>query len=67
MYKFPRIIQKQPSFDPEEAPGKMTDKLKQLWLVINSLTAGEFTGYIKLNFTQGIIARIEKYEEILRK
>jgi hypothetical protein len=26
----------------------------------------EFTGYIKINFSQGGIGRIEKYEEILR-
>ena len=67
MCEFPRIIQKQVGFDPEEAPGKMSDKLTQLWMVISGLIAGEFTGYIKLNFTRGIIARIEKYEEILRK
>ena len=35
--------------------------------VINSLIATEFTGYIKLNFSQGAIGRIEKYEEILKK
>ena len=45
----------------------MTDKLTQLWLILNGLIAGQFTGYITLNFTQGNIARIGKYEEILKK
>jgi hypothetical protein len=46
---------------------KKTDKLTKLWTVINGLVAGEFTGYLKLNFTQGAIGKIEKFEEILRK
>jgi hypothetical protein len=33
---------------------------------IQEMNAKEFTGYIKINFTQGGIGRIEKYEEILR-
>jgi len=43
------------------------DKLTKLWTAINGLIKGEFTGYIKINFTQGIIGRIEKFEEILKK
>ena len=27
----------------------------------------EFTGYIKINYSQGNIGRIEKFEEILRR
>jgi hypothetical protein len=46
---------------------KKSDKLTKLWTAINSLIKGEFTGYIKINFTQGIIGRIEKFEEILKK
>jgi len=54
---------------PEQKPtGKSkTDKLTKLWTAINLLINGEFTGYIKINFTQGIIGRIEKFEEILKK
>jgi len=33
---------------------------------IQEMNEKEFTGYIKINFTQGGIGRIEKYEEILR-
>jgi hypothetical protein len=46
---------------------KKPDKLSRLWAVINGLITSEFTGYIKLNFTQGSIGRIEKFEEILKK
>ena len=44
-----------------------SDKVTKLWSVINGLIVGEFTGYLKLNFTQGSIGRVEKYEEILKK
>jgi hypothetical protein len=50
-----------------QAAKKRTDKLTKLWTAINGLIKGEFTGYIKINFTQGIIGRIEKFEEILKK
>jgi hypothetical protein len=30
------------------------------------LTEQQFTGYIKVNFTQGGIGRVEKFEEILK-
>jgi len=56
-----------PCLEKNETPKKKTDKLTKLWTVINSLIASEFTGYIKLNFSQGIIGRIEKFEEILKK
>ena len=50
--------------DPEK---KKTDRLEKLMSVIRGLMEDQFTGYIKLNFTQGGIGRIEKFEEILRK
>jgi hypothetical protein len=56
-----------PCLEHKEGEKKKTDKLSRLWSVINSLIASEFTGYIKLNFTQGSIGRIEKFEEILKK
>ena len=59
------------SFDPGEGPKeagkKKADKLTKLWMAINGLIKTEFTGYIKINFSQGIIGRIEKFEEILKK
>ena len=53
-------------FDQKEKK-KKTDKLTKLWSVINGLISSEFTGYLKLNFTQGAIGKIEKFEEILKK
>jgi len=50
-----------------DTPKRKIDKLTKLWTVINSLIASEFTGYLKLNFTQGAIGKIEKFEEILKK
>lgn len=39
------------------------DRVKRLIDVIRSLMAEEFDGYIKINFSQGSLGRIEKYEE----
>ncbi len=41
-------------------------RLEDLVNVIQEMNERQFTGYIKINFTQGGIGRIEKYEEILR-
>jgi hypothetical protein len=40
------------------------DRTKKLAEAIRMLIMGEFTGYIKINFTQGSIGRVEKFEEI---
>jgi len=50
--------------DPEK---KKADRLERLTAAIRGLMEAKFTGYIKLNFTQGSIGRIEKFEEILHK
>jgi hypothetical protein len=46
--------------------GARMNRLTDLMNVIQEMNDKEFTGYIKINFTQGGIGRIEKYEEILR-
>jgi hypothetical protein len=46
---------------------KKTDKLKQLYDYLAGIRNDNFTGYIKVNFTQGNIGRVEKFEEILKK
>ena len=46
---------------------KKNDKLKQLYDYLAGIRNENFTGYIKVNFTQGNIGRVEKFEEILRK
>lgn len=40
------------------------DKLKRLAEEIRKLTDKRFTGYIRVNFSQGSIGRVEKFEEI---
>jgi FKBP-type peptidyl-prolyl cis-trans isomerase 2 len=39
------------------------DKMKRLSETIRTLMEGEFSGYIKINFSQGSLGRIEKSEE----
>ncbi len=51
----------------KEVLAKKADRLKRLVATIERLMEGQFTGYIKLNFVQGSIGRIEKFEEILKK
>ena len=48
------------------APKKLSkaQKHERLFVIINALADKEFTGYLKLNFTQGGIGRIEKLEEL---
>ncbi len=40
------------------------DRMKRLAETIRSLADGQFSGYIKINFSQGSIGRVEKFEEI---
>ncbi|MGC1456602.1 MAG: hypothetical protein WA946_15565 [Nitrospirota bacterium] len=40
------------------------DRMKSLSEVIRMLVEGEFSGYVKINFSQGSLGRVEKYEEI---
>ena len=44
-----------------------SEKLRKLGDVLRSLADSRFTGYIKINFSQGCIGRVEKFEEILKK
>ncbi|MFP4474800.1 MAG: hypothetical protein ACLFOY_04520 [Desulfatibacillaceae bacterium] len=46
---------------------QQVEKLKLLMTHLKGLMESPFTGYIKVNFSQGSIARIEKFEEILKK
>lgn len=50
----------------ENKPGKQEEKLVRLVSELTKLVNEEFTGHIKINFSQGGIGRIEKFEEILR-
>jgi FKBP-type peptidyl-prolyl cis-trans isomerase 2 len=39
------------------------DRMKSLSEAIRMLVEGEFSGYVKINFSQGSLGRVEKYEE----
>ena len=45
---------------------KQLEKLEKLVSVMTCLMGAEFTGHIKVNFSQGSIGRVEKFEEILK-
>jgi hypothetical protein len=42
-------------------------KTEKLFELLNELKDGQFTGFIRINYSQGGITKIEKTEEILRK
>ena len=46
--------------------GARSTKFKRLVDVLQEMIDKEFTGHIKINFSQGGIGKIEKFEEILR-
>lgn len=48
-----------------ERPSK-TEKLERLFMELERMVSVNFTGYVKVNFTQGSIGRVEKFEEILK-
>ncbi|MBJ6724288.1 hypothetical protein [Geomesophilobacter sediminis] len=45
---------------------KQIEKLEKLVEVMSTLVSQEFTGHLKINFSQGGIGRVEKFEEILK-
>jgi hypothetical protein len=48
------------------ADQKQAEKLDKLSVLMVKLITEEFTGHIKINFSQGGIGRVEKFEEILK-
>ena len=42
------------------------ERLEKLTELLRSHICNEFTGHIKINFSQGGIGRIEKFEEIMK-
>ncbi len=40
------------------------DRMKRLVEAIKRLTDEEFSGYLKINFSQGSLGRVEKSEEV---
>ena len=45
---------------------RQAEKLDKLSELMVKLITEEFTGHIKINFSQGGIGRVEKFEEILK-
>ncbi|MGB5156425.1 hypothetical protein [Desulfobacterium sp. N47] len=43
------------------------ERLLKLSEVMEEMAKNKFTGYIRVNYSQGIVSRIEKFEEILKK
>ena len=43
-----------------------TEKLERLFKELERLVSENFTGYVKVNYSQGSIGRVEKFEEILK-
>lgn len=54
------------SREPTGVKGPQNDRLTQLWEMLSSLNNDRFTGYIKINYSQGSIGRVEKFEEVLK-
>jgi hypothetical protein len=42
-------------------------RLARLMDFLHTLDDSDFTGYVKINYSQGSIARVEKFEEVLKK
>lgn len=51
----------------KQKPRNNDEKCAQLMEYMIELQGLGFTGYIKINFSQGSVGRVEKFEEILRK
>ena len=51
----------------QKPKARKPDKLKQLYDYFLSIREDNFTGYIKVNFSQGNVGRVEKFEEILKR
>ena len=45
---------------------RKSERIERLMDLIRTLMEEQFTGYVKVNFSQGGIGRIEKFEEILK-
>jgi hypothetical protein len=53
--------------DAAKAPNDSNERLDDVVRVLKVLMDNKFTGFIKLNFSQGTLGRVEKFEEILKK
>lgn len=67
----PVIIRRRKSRSDSENPldqsGKICERLDLLLEELRNANRKKYTGYIKVNFSQGSVGRVEKFEEILKK
>lgn len=62
------IHNKQQGLSKEALKDKKAEKkMKRLVDYLKGVTTENFTGYIKVNFSQGSLGRVERFEEILKK
>ncbi|MFH0725674.1 MAG: hypothetical protein V2B19_04870 [Pseudomonadota bacterium] len=64
----PTVMMNQEETSKEELKNKKAErKMKRLMEYLQGVQDQNFTGYIKVNFSEGSVGRIEKFEEILKK
>jgi hypothetical protein len=64
----PTVIHNKQGASKETLKDKKAEKkLKRLVEYLKGIQTENFTGYIKINFSQGSVGRVERFEEILRK
>ena len=61
------IVKKEETLKKEIKTNKADGKITRLMEYLQGIRDQNFTGYIKVNFTQGSVGRIEKFEEILKR
>ena len=61
-----KMLLEYPNRTTDMEMAKLMKNIDRLLELISRLAKDEFTGYIKINFTQGGVGRVEKYEEILK-
>jgi hypothetical protein len=50
----------------KRASNEKEEKLRELVQYLQNLQGEKFTGYVKVNFSQGSLCRIERFEEVLK-
>lgn len=60
------VYRARPKIGPPAKAGR-DSKLERLFNYLASVCDHKFTGYIKINYSQGSLGRIERFEEILKK
>lgn len=68
----PTVIHNKERLSKEDLKQAMKDKkaekkMKRLVDYFKDIQTENFTGYIKVNFSQGSVGRVERFEEILKK